>query len=155
MGERAAGEPRSGGAEERMNWGKGKKAKGKGTTTTRYKCGLVFPFPFPLSLFTGLFESSLSTLHFELLPAPGFSDHGPRTTDHAFAFSTHDPRSTNHVVASPDPASAGPRPPAPGHASPEEEPPPLGRSWAALYAAVAGFLAVLIALFALFTRAFE
>ena len=149
MGERAAGEPRSEGAEERMNWGKGKKAKGKGKTTTRYKCGLVFPFPFSLSLFTGLFESSLSTLHFELLPAPGFSDHGPRTTDHAFAFSTHDPRSTNHVVASPDP---GPRTPDP--ASPEE-PPPLGRSWVALYAAVAGFLAVLIALFAVFTRVFE
>ena len=132
-----------------MNWGKGKKAKGKGKTTTRYKCGLVFPFPFSLSLFTGLLESSLSTLHFELLLAPGLSDHGSRTTDHAVAFSTHDPRSTNHVVASPDP---GPR--TPDHASPEE-PPPLGRSWAALYAAVAGFLAVLIALFALFTRAFE
>ena len=132
-----------------MNWGKGKKAKGKGKTRPRRLRVVVVPLPFPLSLFTGLFESSLSTLPFELLPAPGFSDHGPRTTDHAFAFSTHDPRSTNHVVASPD---HGPR--TPDHASPEE-PPPLGRSWAALYAAVAGFLAVLIALFALFTRAFE
>ena len=138
-----------------MNGDKGQRGKGKGKTRPRRLRVVVVPFPFSLSLFTGVFESSLSTLHFELLPAPGFSDHGPRTSDHAFAFSTHDPRSTNHVVASPDPASAGPRPPAPGHASPEEEPPPLGRSWAALYAAVAGFLAVLIALFALFTRAFE
>jgi hypothetical protein len=47
--------------------------------------------------------------------------------------------------------------PEPGARSPKyglEEPPPFG-SWAALYAAVAGTLAVLIALFALFTRAFE
>ncbi len=148
MTDRAAGELRSRGAEESMNRGKGKKAKGKGTTTTRYECGLVFPLPFPLSLFTGVFESSLSTLPFELLPAPGLSDHGPRTPDHAFAFSTHDPRSTNHVVASPD---HEPRTTDHGR----QEPPPFGRSWNALYAVVASSLAVLIALFALFTRAFE
>ena len=137
-----------------MNGDRGQRAKGKGKTRPRRLRVVVVPFPFSLSLFTGLFESSLSTLHFELLPAPVFTDPGPRTTDHVFAFSTHDPRFRNHVVASPDPASAGPRPPAPGHASPEE-PPPLGRSWVALYAAVAGFLAVLIALFAVFTRVFE
>jgi hypothetical protein len=60
-------------------------------------------------------------------------DHGPRATDHA---------SPDH------------RPPATGHAPPED-PPPLGRSWAALYAVVAGTLAALIVLFTLFTRAFE
>ena len=132
-----------------MNGDRGQRAKGKGKTRPHRLRVVVVPLPFPLSLFTGVFESSLSTLHFELLPPPVFTDPGPRTTDHAFAFSTHDPRSTNHVVASPDP---GPRTPDP--ASPEE-PPPLGRSWVALYAAVAGFLAVLIALFAVFTRVFE
>ena len=131
-----------------MNGDRGQRAKGKGKTRPRRLRVVVVPLPFSLSLFTGLFESSLSTLHFELLPAPGFSDHGPRTTDHAFAFSTHDPRSTNHVVASPD---HGPRTTDHGR----QEPPPFGRSWNALYAVVAGSLAVLIALFALFTRAFE
>jgi hypothetical protein len=36
-----------------------------------------------------------------------------------------------------------------------DEPPPFGRSWGALYAAVAGTLAVLIVLFYVFTRAFQ
>jgi len=36
-----------------------------------------------------------------------------------------------------------------------DEAPPLGRSWAALYAAVLGFLALLVVLFYLFTRAFR
>ncbi|TAM53582.1 MAG: hypothetical protein EPN53_05020 [Acidobacteria bacterium] len=64
-------------------------------------------------------------------------------------------------AVSPDP---GPRAPDPGlsdhgprttdHASPDE-PPPFGGSWNALYAAVAGTLLTLIALFAAFTRAFE
>ena len=148
MTERAAGEPRSGGAEEEMSGDKRQRAKGKGTTTTRNRRGLVFPLPVPLSLFTGVFESSLSTLHFELLLAPGLSDHGSRTTDHAFAFSAHDPRPTTHVVASSD---HGPRTTDHGL----QDPPPFGGSWAALYAVVAGELAVLIALFALFTRAFE
>ena len=35
-----------------------------------------------------------------------------------------------------------------------EEPPPLGGSWRALYAAVLAWLAVLVVLFHLFTRAF-
>ncbi|MGD1148716.1 MAG: hypothetical protein ABR961_12295 [Thermoanaerobaculaceae bacterium] len=52
-------------------------------------------------------------------------------------------------VVSPDP---GPRTPAPVSAG---EPPPFGASWNALYGIVAGTLAALIALFALFTRAFE
>ena len=54
----------------------------------------------------------------------------------------------------PDPVVAGPRPPAPGPVSPEE-PPPFGGSWRALYAVVAATLALLIALFAVFTKAFE
>lgn len=36
-----------------------------------------------------------------------------------------------------------------------EEPPPLFGTWRRLYAAVLGFLALLIALFYLFMRAFE
>ena len=36
-----------------------------------------------------------------------------------------------------------------------EEPPPIGRTWPRLYAAVLGFLAFLIALFYAFTKAFE
>jgi len=36
-----------------------------------------------------------------------------------------------------------------------EEPPPILGSWARLYAAVAAYLAVLIGLFWLFTKAFE
>ena len=51
-------------------------------------------------------------------------------------------------------ASPGHRPPAPHHAS-SEDPPPFGRSWVALYAAVAGTLAVVIVLLVAFTRAFE
>jgi len=47
----------------------------------------------------------------------------------------------------------------PGAHGPEpgflEEPPPFGRSWGTLYAAVAGTLAALIALFYAFTRALE
>jgi hypothetical protein len=47
----------------------------------------------------------------------------------------------------------------PGSRSPEpgfpDEPPPFGRSWAALYAAVVGTLAALIVLFYAFTKAFE
>ena len=35
-----------------------------------------------------------------------------------------------------------------------EEKPPIGRSWAALYAAVLAWLAVMIAIFYAFTRAF-
>ncbi len=64
-------------------------------------------------------------------------------------------------AVSPEP---GPRTPVPGlsdhgsrttdHATPDE-PPPFGRSWNALYVAVASTLAALIVLFALFTRAFE
>ena len=51
-------------------------------------------------------------------------------------------------------ASPGHRPPATHHAS-SEDPPPFGRSWVALYAAVAGTLAVVIVLLVAFTRAFE
>jgi len=36
-----------------------------------------------------------------------------------------------------------------------EEPPPFGRSWRALYAAVLAWLGVLVVLFYLFTRAFR
>ena len=36
-----------------------------------------------------------------------------------------------------------------------EEPPPVGRSWRALYALVLGWLAVQVVLFYLFTRAFR
>ncbi len=47
----------------------------------------------------------------------------------------------------------------PGARSPEpgfsDDPPPFGRSWGALYAAVAGTLAALIVLFYAFTRAFQ
>ena len=39
--------------------------------------------------------------------------------------------------------------------SQEEEPPPFGRSWRALYAVVLLNLAVLVVLFYLFTRAFR
>jgi hypothetical protein len=53
-----------------------------------------------------------------------------------------------------EPVLSGHRPPATGHASPEE-PPPIGGSWPVLYAAVAGTLVALILLFALFTRAFS
>jgi hypothetical protein len=60
----------------------------------------------------------------------------------------------------------GHRPPATGHVSPEpgpltpdpvlpDETSPLGLSWRALYGIVAATLAVLIALLALFTGAFE
>ncbi len=52
-------------------------------------------------------------------------------------------------AVSPDP---GPRTPDPGLS---EEPPPFGASWGALYAVVAGTLAAVIVLLALFTRAFE
>ncbi|HWS54199.1 MAG TPA: hypothetical protein VN228_08735 [Pyrinomonadaceae bacterium] len=37
----------------------------------------------------------------------------------------------------------------------EEEPPPFGGSWRALYGAVLAWLAVLVVLFYLFTRAFR
>ncbi len=50
---------------------------------------------------------------------------------------------------SPDP---GPRTSDPGL---PDEPPPFGASWNVLYATLAATLALLIALFALFTRAFE
>ena len=74
----------------------------------------------------------------------------------------HRPRSRREEEMIP----AGPRPPAPGHASPNawrrtpdpdslDEPTPFGLSWRALYVVVAGTLVVLVALFALFTRAFE
>ena len=50
-------------------------------------------------------------------------------------------------------------PPDPGPLTPDpfsaDDPPPFGASWRALYAVVAGTLAALIVLFALFTRAFE
>ncbi len=72
-------------------------------------------------------------------------DHGPRTAGRVSP--GHGPRTTDH-------ASPGHRPPATDHASPED-PPPFGRSWAGLYAIVAGTLLTLIALFAVFTRAFE
>lgn len=49
-------------------------------------------------------------------------------------------------------ADPEPRTPDPGLS---DDPPPFGRSWVALYAAVAGTLAVAVALLALFTRAFE
>ena len=54
---------------------------------------------------------------------------------------------------SPDPglSEPGARSPDPGL----QEPPPFGRSWAALYTIVAGTLLAMIAIFALFTRAFE
>ncbi|HVP40014.1 MAG TPA: hypothetical protein VMS93_12610 [Candidatus Saccharimonadales bacterium] len=39
--------------------------------------------------------------------------------------------------------------------SDETEAPPFGRSWGPLYAAVLGFLAVLIGLFLIFTRVFS
>jgi len=48
----------------------------------------------------------------------------------------------------------GHRPPATGHVSPEE-PLPLGATWRTLYLAVGATLAAVIALLALFTRAFE
>ena len=53
-----------------------------------------------------------------------------------------------------DPAGpdSGPRTPVPVSA---DEPPPFGASWKALYVVVAGTLAALVALFALFTRAFK
>jgi hypothetical protein len=35
-----------------------------------------------------------------------------------------------------------------------EQPPPIGKTWRRLYALVLGFLALLIALFYLFTKAF-
>ncbi len=70
---------------------------------------------------------------------------GPRTPD---------PVSADHGPRTPDHASPGHRPPATGPAAPED-PPPFGHTWAALYAIVAGTLAALIVLFALFTRAFE
>ncbi|HVN74895.1 MAG TPA: hypothetical protein VMT19_01160 [Thermoanaerobaculaceae bacterium] len=54
----------------------------------------------------------------------------------------------------PDPVVPGTGPTA-TDASSVEEPPPFGASWGALYGVVAGTLAVLIALFVLFTRAFE
>jgi len=40
-------------------------------------------------------------------------------------------------------------------ARPAEEPPPIGRSWATLYAIVTGALLFWIALFAVFTWAFR
>lgn len=47
-------------------------------------------------------------------------------------------------------------PPRPVHpAAGEDEPPPLCGTWQRLYAAVAGYLAILIALFYLFTRAYR
>lgn len=42
-----------------------------------------------------------------------------------------------------------------GHSQTEEEPPPFGGSWKALYAAVLINLAALVALFYLFTRTFR
>ena len=60
----------------------------------------------------------------------------------------------DHGPLTPDPVFRGHRPPAPGHAPPEEQP-PFGASWNTLYGAVAATLAALIVLFGLFTRAFE
>ncbi len=62
-------------------------------------------------------------------------------------------------VPNPEPRTSsqglsGHRPPATGHVSPEE-PLPFGASWRTLYFAVGATLAVVIALLALFTRAFE
>ena len=49
-----------------------------------------------------------------------------------------------------------PAPPAPVHpAGGEDEPPPFCGTWPRLYAAVAGYLALLITLFYLFTRAYR
>jgi hypothetical protein len=62
------------------------------------------------------------------LPGPGARSPDPGLSDHG-------PRTTDHA--------------------PPDEPPPFGHSWVALYAIVAGTLAALIVLFALFTRAFE
>ncbi len=59
------------------------------------------------------------------------------------------PEPGNAVPVSPDH-----RPPATGQAAPDE-PPPFGVSWRTLYGVVAGTLVVLIALFVLFTRAFQ
>ena len=61
-------------------------------------------------------------------------------------------------MGSPKDGSPGPLP-EPGPRSPDpglpDEPPPFGRSWGTLYAAVAGTLAALIVLFYAFTRALE
>lgn len=47
-------------------------------------------------------------------------------------------------------------PPAPVHpASGENEPPPLCGTWPRLYASIAAYLAVIITLFYLFTRAYR
>ncbi|HQT95347.1 MAG: hypothetical protein B7Z68_10930 [Acidobacteria bacterium 21-70-11] len=54
----------------------------------------------------------------------------------------------------PDSVSSDHGPRTTGHTS-SDEPPPFGGSWNALYGGVAGTLLALIALFALFTRAFE
>jgi hypothetical protein len=54
----------------------------------------------------------------------------------------------------PEPAPARKQEPAPPEAEPDEPPPILG-SWPRMYAAVAGFLALLIALFTWFTMAFR
>ena len=43
----------------------------------------------------------------------------------------------------------------PTHSPNEDEPPPFGGSWRALYALVLGWLAAQVVLFYLFTRAFR
>ena len=60
--------------------------------------------------------------------------------------------STPHSGTGDVPSGHGPR--TTDHVSPDD-PPPFGASWRALYVVVAGTLAALIALFALFTRTFE
>jgi|NGEPerStandDraft_6_1074524.scaffolds.fasta_scaffold03015_2 hypothetical protein len=59
------------------------------------------------------------------------------------------PSSPQRASVFPEPRARSPEPVSP------DAPPPFGGSWNALYAAVAGTLAALIVLFALFTTAFE
>jgi len=68
---------------------------------------------------------------------PGISDPHPTGPRSGTGESPSDPGPLTT-----DPASAG-------------DPPPFGASWNALYVVVAGTLVLLIALFSLFTRAFE
>jgi hypothetical protein len=65
-----------------------------------------------------------------------------------------DPYAPNPEPRAPNPGPSGHRPPATGHVAPEE-PLPFGASWRTLYFAVGATLAAVIALLALFTRAFE
>ncbi|MFI5165937.1 MAG: hypothetical protein ACHQQS_04885 [Thermoanaerobaculales bacterium] len=61
--------------------------------------------------------------------------------------STRQPGQVAGAVPDPEPLASGP--------DPREEPPPIGRSWGALYAIVAGALLLWIVLFFAFTRAFQ